>query len=137
MQRFIDHWNRHQQLRYLLTGAWNTAAGYAIFVVLYFLLAPKLDYRVIAVATHIVAVTQSFVTQRRLVFRSRKNWLGEYGRFHIAHLFTLGLGLVLLSLLVETFEISPLLAQAIVTTAVVMISYFVHQNFTFRTNKDV
>lgn len=137
MQRLIDRWHRHQQLRYLLTGAWNTAAGYAIFVVLYFLLAPKVNYMAIAVAAHMVAVTQSFITQRLLVFRSRKNWLAEYGRFHIAHLFTLGLGLVLLSVLVEALEISPLLAQAIVTAAVVMISYVVHQHFTFRAAKDV
>lgn len=137
MHRFIDLWHRHQHLRYLLTGAWNTAAGYAIFALLYYLLAARVNYMLIAVAAHIIAVTQSFVTQRLLVFRSRKNWLGEYGRFHVAHLFTLGLGLVLLSALVEAFEISPLLAQAIVTAAIVMISYFVHQHFTFRAAKDV
>lgn len=137
MQRLIKHWHRHQQLRYLLTGAWNTAAGYAIFALLYLLLGSWLNYLVVAVVAHLAAVTQSFVTQRRLVFRSKGNWPAEYFRFHLAHLTTLGIGLGLLSILVEAFDMSPLTAQAIITAMIVLISYFVHQHFTFRRAKDV
>lgn len=91
----------------------------------------------IALMAHIVAVTQSFITQRIFVFRSRGNSLAEYLRFHAAHLVTLGIGLTLLSAVVEIFGISPLLAQAITTVITVLISYFVHQHFTFRRAKNV
>ena len=137
MQRLLKHWHSHQQLRYLLTGAWNTAAGYAIFALLYLLLGSWLNYLLVAVVAHVAAVTQSFVTQRRLVFRSKGNWSAEYFRFHLAHLTTLVIGLGLLSTLVEDFAMSPLTAQAIITAIIVLISYFVHQHFTFRRAKDV
>lgn len=137
MQRLVRHWQAHQQLRYLLVGAWNTAVGYLIFAVLYLLFGSWVNYITIAVVAHIAAVTQSYITQRLLVFRSRRNWIAEYSRFHLTHLITLVLGLALLSAIVEAIGVSPLFAQAIVAIAIVMVNYFVHQHFTFRATRDV
>jgi len=92
---------------------------------------------IIAAISHLLAVTQSFVTQRWIVFRSSGHWFGEYMRFHIAHLGSLAIGLTLLPLMVEGFNTPPLTAQAIVTALIVVASYFVHQHFTFRKAKDV
>lgn len=136
MQRFIYHWQANQQLRYLLIGAWNTAAGYFIFALLYLLLTHLINYIAIALIAHVIAVTQSFITQRIFVFKSRGNGLAEYCRFHVAHLLTLGLGIALLSAIVEIFGISPLIAQAIITAIVVIFSYFIHRHFTFRGTKN-
>lgn len=130
-------WQRSRHLRYLAIGAWNTLAGYAIFAGLYLALSSYLGYMIIAAISHLLAVTQSFATQRWIVFRSSGHWLGEYFRFHIAHLGSLALGLALLPLLVEGFHMTPLIAQAIVTALIVVVSYFVHQHFTFRKATDV
>ncbi len=130
-------WQRSRQLRYLAIGAWNTLAGYAIFAVLYLVFSPHIGYMIIAAISHLFAVTQSFVTQRWIVFRSSGNWLAEYLRFHIAHLGSLAIGLSALPIMVEVFKTSPLIAQAVVTALIVVASYFVHQHFTFRKAKDV
>lgn len=130
-------WQRNRHLRYLAIGAWNTFAGYAFFAALYLALTPHIGYMIIAAISHLLAVTQSFVTQRWIVFRSSGHWLGEYMRFHIAHLGSLAIGLTLLPLMVEGFNTPPLTAQAIVTALIVVASYFVHQHFTFRKAKDV
>lgn len=137
MQLLVRYWQAHQQLRYLLIGALNTAVGYAIFATLYLLLQHSFNYMAIALMTHIIAATQSFITQRIFVFRSRGNSLAEYLRFHAAHLVTLVLGLTLLSAVVEVFGISPLVAQAITTVITVLANYFIHQHFTFRRAKNV
>ena len=115
-----------------MVGAWNTVAGYVIFVLIYLALSAHLGYLVIAMLAHIAAVTQSFLTQRVLVFRSEGYWLAEYVRFHLAHLASLGIGLAGLWLFVERFGLPPLLAQAILTAMVVILSYFVHRHFTFK-----
>ena len=130
-------WQRSRHLRYLAIGAWNTLAGYAIFAGLYLAFAQQLNYMFIAAISHLFAVTQSFVTQRWIVFRSSSHWLGEYFRFNITHLGSLAIGLTLLPLMVEVFNTPPLIAQAIVTALIVVASYFAHQHFTFRKAKDV
>lgn len=130
-------WRNNQKIRYLTIGAWNTAAGYGIFAVLYLALGEHIGYLIIAVLSHLLAVTQSFVTQRRLVFLSTGNWQAEYIRFHLAHLGSLTIGLGMLSAMVEVFRLSPLVAQGMITVLVVIFSYFVHLHFTFRKAKDV
>lgn len=129
-------WQNSGKFRYLLIGAWNTVAGYAIFAVLYLLVGAWIGYLATAALSHLFAVTQSFVAQRQLVFRSRGNWWAEYLRFHLAHLGSLALGLLLLPLLVELFDMPPLIAQALITATIVILSYFVHQRFTFRRKAD-
>lgn len=95
-----------------------------------------IGYMIIAVLSHLIAVTQSFATQRWIVFRSSGNWTAEYLRFHVAHLGSLAFGLTALPLMVEVFAFPPLIAQAMLTVLIVVASYFVHQHFTFRKVKD-
>lgn len=130
-------WNNSQKFRYLIVGAWNTLAGYCIFAGLYLTLDQYIGYLVIAIFAHIAAVSQSFLTQRLIVFRSSQNWPGEYIRFHLAHLGSLCIGLCALPIMVEGLHLSPLIAQGVITVVVVASSYFIHQQFTFRKAKDV
>lgn len=114
-------------------GLWNTLAGYAIFAGLYQVIGPQIGYMLTALVSHALAVTQSFLTQRQLVFRSQAPWWTEYLRFNLAHLGSLLIGLALLPILVELIGLIPLIAQALSTLLIVVISYFVHQYFTFKT----
>ena len=124
-------WRRHERARFLVVGGWNTLFGYGCFVVLYSLLHERLHYLLIGLLAHAIAVVNSFACHRLLVFRSRGPLLNEFFRFNVAHLFVLGFGLVCLWLLVTTFQFNPLVGQAIVTSATVVLSYFAHRRFSF------
>lgn len=124
-----------QRLRFIVIGIGNTMAGYLLFWGLYSLLVPTLPYTVVAIITHVGAVTISFVCQRQLVYRSRGRWWREYLRFHLAHLGLFLAALGTLALLVERIGWHPLLAQAVVYAVVAASGYFVHTFFTFRQNK--
>lgn len=128
--RALTLWNS-QQFRFIVVGAWNTLAGYLLFVLFYQLLSHELPYPVLATLAHVAAVTQSFACQRRFVYRSEKHWLQEYGRFHVAHLGLFLLSLGCLSGLVEWGGWHPMLAQAVVTVGAALTSYFVHTFYTF------
>ncbi|WP_027474721.1 GtrA family protein [Curvibacter gracilis] len=121
-----------QRLRFVVIGLGNTLAGYLLFWGFYSLLVPTLPYTVVAVMTHVAAVTVSFVCQRVLVFRSQSRWWLEYLRFHLAHLGLFLMALGFLTLLVEKVGWHPLLAQAVVSAAIAASSYVVHTGFTFR-----
>ena len=124
-------WRNSQKLRYLAIGAWNTFAGYLIFAGLYLVIGARIGYMLTALLSHVLAVIQSFVTQRQFVFRSQGVWWVEYTRFNITHSGSLLIGLMLLPVLIEMFDFQPLVAQAIATVLTVFLSYFLHKNFTF------
>lgn len=125
-------WDKNTTSRYLIVGGWNTIFGYATFSILYLLLNEKLNYILVAIVSHIISVTQSFLTQRNIVFRSKNIWISEYIRFHVANIASLGLGLIILPILVETVKLTSLIAQALATFFIIIMSYFAHKHFTFK-----
>ncbi len=131
-KKFI--WNI-EHYRFLIVGAYNTAFGYLTFVILYQTLGDKLHYLILVVISHIIAVTNAFISQKHLVFRTNGSVFFEFIRFNITTLGTLLLSLAGMSLLVGQFKTKVLVAQALVTVISVMVSYFAHKNFTFKKHK--
>jgi putative flippase GtrA len=129
-------WQDSRKLRFLIVGGWNTLFGYLSFYVLYLVAADRLHYLIIAVIAHFVAVTQSYVTQRRLVFRSDAPVPGEFLRFNASLIGTLLFGLLAMYLLVEAATLSPLVAQAIVILTSAVLSYVLHSRVSFRPSSD-
>ena len=123
---------RGEKLRYLIVGGWNTAFGFGSFALIYLLLGHRLHYLAIAVGAHVIAVTQSFLTQRTLVFRSRAAWAPEYLRFHVSLLGLLAAQMVAMPILVELLGFSPPVAHALWLMVAVVSSYVVHRSFSFR-----
>lgn len=132
MDALRRRWRESEKLRFLAVGAWNTAFGYGLFLALYWLCGAWLHYLAIAVLSHLVAVTQSFVSQRTMVFSAPAGWLGQYLRFHVASLLALGANLGMLALLVEVFGLHVLVAQAAATAVAVVAAYLLHKHYSFR-----
>lgn len=131
----IKLWSNSQKFRFLVLGAWNTFFGYAAFAVGYLLLNRWLQYIVIAVLAHVVAVTQSFLTHKFLVFQSADPWPAEFLRFNLTHAGTFIAGLAGLVILVDAFGLHPLVAQAIVLAATVVVGYIAHARFSFNRSR--
>lgn len=123
---------RSEKARFLIVGAYNTAFGYAAFVVLYLWLHDHLHYLLIATISHAAAVANSFFTQRRLVFRDTGPMLPAFLRFNLATSASLILSLAGIALLVDGVGLSPLPSQAIVTLVSVLAMYLTHRHYTFR-----
>lgn len=128
--RLRGAWAHHDKFRFLVVGAWNTAFGYLAFAGLYLVLDRR--YMIAALAGHALAVTQSFLAHRFVTFQSRGALSLEFLRFNLAYLGSLILGLAGLALLVEVFQVPPLLAQAGLVLLTTLGSYLVHRGFTFR-----
>ena len=130
MRTVITHWS-DQRARFLVIGAWNTAFGYAVFVVLYLLLYKYVHYIYIALMAHAVAVSVAYLGQRILVFRSRGYWLSEFIRYNLSLLMGLAIGMLMLWSFVTLLAFSPIIAQAIVTALGVFLNYLMHSRFSF------
>lgn len=123
---------RHQRIRYLAVGAWNTLAGCGIFAAFYYLLQNRLHYLVIAVLAHLLAVGNSWLGFRWLVFRSKAAWFSEYLRFNLSCLMVLAFQLAGLWLLVDYANIHPVISQLALVVLTVLLGYAIHSKFSFR-----
>jgi len=129
--------DRHQtKVRFLLTGALNTAIGLAIYPALYFLTAPlKLHYLTILIISQLVCVTFAFLTNKFLVFRTSGNYFQESWKFLTFHLSYFLVNLAALPALVELADMNPVWAQMLFAVMVIVTSYFWHSRITFSSTK--
>jgi putative flippase GtrA len=130
MKIFIE--KHKEKISFLLAGAWNTLFGYFTFFILYSLFEKQLHYFNVLIISTFINITQNFISYKLLVFKTKGNLLKEYIRFYAVYTLSIGLNIILLPLFVEIFKLHPLVAQAILTVMIVIISYFGHKHFSFK-----
>lgn len=134
MTRYLlSRFHNDRRFRFLVIGGYNTAFGYFAFAFAYLLLGARIHYLILAVVMHFIAVTNSFLTQRFLVFRSKSPWPGEYLRFQLTYLTTLPIGTGLLALFHHLAGMPILVAQACSLAILVVYTYIASSRFAFRT----
>jgi len=130
---------RDQRFAFLVVGGINTVVGFGLFVVLDLTLGRWVDGTVGTVAgslatllsSHVLAVLFAFALYRRFVFKVEHHWWRDLARFESVYLVALGINSVALPLAVQAGA-SRIVAQAIITLALTVLSYFGHRNFSFR-----
>jgi putative flippase GtrA len=132
LTRGLAIWRDSQRLRFIMIGAYNTAFGYATFAVLFLIAGNHINYLLILVAAHFLSVGNAFLGHRHVTFRSSSHWPAEFVRFNVSYLGTLAFSLVALRILVGGLKYNPLVAAAVVTVSTVLLSYTLHQRFSFR-----
>lgn len=139
-----DHglYDRHgDKLRFLVVGVWNTLFSIAVLWVLDRVIpySPDslLQKEAVLVVSWVVSVTQNFFTFKILVFRTRGNWLREYGRMYVTYAATFALQSTMALAISQSFDLSVFWATLPTVVVVTIGSYFGHKRFTFRQPKDV
>ena len=125
----------NRKIRYLLAGGWNTLFGYSTGVVLYYAFSRYLHITVIALLANILAITMAYLTYKLFVFQTQGNWLSEYFRSYLVYGGMALLGIGFLWVMVDGLNIPFWLAQGLVVVATVIISYFSHSRFTFKSSR--
>jgi len=115
--------------RFLLVGAVNAAAGYCIFLSLYWLAG--LDYLLANILTFLLWSYAGFELQRRWVFRS-EGGIFVFGKYLPTHLASLGIGSGLLYVSVEFLALSPGFAYILVVGATAVFIYTLSVSIIFK-----
>ena len=124
--------NNSLKMRYLLAGGWNTLFGYIIGVGLYQLMHAHIQTLYIALLANIICISMSFITYKLFVFKTRGRWIEEYLKSCTVYSGAALISSLLLWLFVDLFSIHIYIAQALVITTTVVISYTGHSRFTFK-----
>lgn len=125
-------WERHEMLRFVAVGGWNTLFGVGIFGLLLALFAGRLHYLGVMVISHVLAVTNAFAGHRWITFRVEGNLLVDYLRFNLSYLGILALGFVALPFLVEVAGLRPFWANCVLVLVTTLVSFVVHKRVSFR-----
>ena len=120
-----------EKIRFLLVGGFNTMIGYALFVILYFLLQNYFHYSLILWIQFMIAVNISYLTMKFFVFRTKKNYKSEYPKTILTYIGVYFINLLLLAFLQQIVE-SVYFAQLIAVGAVVIITYMMHKYVNYR-----
>jgi len=121
-----------RRFRFLVIGGCNTASGYCVFAVIYYLLSPRVHYLLVLALATVVNVTISYLTQKFFVFRTSGNCLLEYLRFYLVYAVPIALGFVMFPMLVSGLGANPYLAQGLILLVTVVLSYLGHSRVSFR-----
>lgn len=110
---------RHQFVRYVLVGICNTAFGYGVFALLFYV---GLDYRLASLLALLLGIVFSFTTQGRIVFRGATRI--TFVKFVVAWAFMYLFNIALIAMM-RRASIDTYLAGAIATVPVTLVSYVV------------
>ncbi len=132
-----------QTFRYTASGSMNTALGFLVFYVSFRFIFNEVPVNLgfYTLEAHSAALFVSFCIcfpfgfflMKYVVF-SNSNMKGKVQlfRYFMLYVFNLGLNYILLRVFVETLHVYPVLAQAITTILIILFSYVVQRNFTFK-----
>ncbi len=127
-KKYLIH---QKKIKYLITGGWNTAFGYGIFVLLFYIFNKKIHYMLIIVISNILSITNAYISYKIFVFKTKGNYLKEYLKFYLVYGFGILINFLLFPVFLNLLKMNPYLSQAFIMMIVIIISYWAHGNFTF------
>ncbi len=131
-----------QVIRFVIVGGWNTAFGYGLFAGLNYALTGVIPYpyMVANALAYLISITVAYFGYKIFVFKTKGNYLREYLRTYlvygascVANLALLPLAVMFVRSVYSNYVLAPYVAQAIVLPVVVLMSYFGHKKYSFRT----
>jgi putative flippase GtrA len=129
----VEH---QEKLRFLVVGFWNTVFSTGVL----FLLDRYVPYdrnsliqkEAVLVVTWIIGVTHNLFSFKLLVFRTKGNWLREYGRMYVTYLATFLVQSLFILTLSTWLGWSIFWASIPTLFVVTIMSYLGHKYFTFK-----
>ena len=122
----------NQKIRFVLVGGYNTVFGISLYALLYNLLHDKINYIIISVINHILAVTNAFFCYRIFVFLSKNNIYKEYIKTHISYIVALIINIVGMYVFVSFFKLDPRIVNVMLSLIIACTSFFLHKHFSFK-----
>lgn len=133
--------------RYAACGGANMLLGLAVYYVGYTYIFEKenFDFGFFAFKPHIAALFLSFIVSfivgfflMKFVVFTESNLKGrvQMFRYFLAFIFNLMLNYILLKVLVERLHLKVMFSQILTTVVVVVTSYLIQRNFSFKIEKE-
>jgi len=118
-----------QQLRFILTGGFNTLLSYLIFICLVEIIS--LPYQLSLIIQYFTTVNISILTMRYYVFRSHDVLKKDYFKAWNVYFIMLCFNYLFLWITIDIFHFNILLSQAVYTVLSTILTYLLHRFYSF------
>lgn len=128
-------WAR-SEVRYIIVGLWNTFFALMAFVITLNLFEDKLPLWSILTISSAIGVSQSFVTQRKFVWRSTNVVWHEFPKFITVSAFQYLANLVLLHVFTQRLGLPALASQLVIMVFLITTTFVVLRLWVFSINTE-
>ena len=125
-----------KKIRFLAVGGFNTLMGLTVFPVL-MLVSPfrAFHYMFALLLAQLICLTAAYVAYKLVVFRTKGSILAEFTRFSSFYLTSYAINWAALPAIVELGTVNPIFAQTGFMLVTVTLSFFWHDNVSFKQQK--
>lgn len=124
-------------LWFLLVGGLNTALGFGLFPLVYWVLQDYREHYIwMLVICHVTTVGFAYFTNKFLVFRTQGRSITEMTKFGGFHLVYFAIMMFLVPFFVEHLHYNPIIIQFSVSVLVVITSFFWYDKVVFLLSRD-
>lgn len=122
-----------QFLRFCLVGLESTVLNYLLFVIfIYFF---YVDYTISFIVGFVIGTLFGFIFNKLWSFESKREYFKEIWLYFLVYLISLGAGMLFLRFLVNSFNISPLIANIPVLVLTTFMNFFGTKILAFKNKK--
>ena len=123
-----------EKVRFLVTGLFNTAVRYTVFVLVTLWLTPA-RYQVNLLLSWMLSSVPAFLIYKHLVFETAGNHLKEYLKSVLTWVVSYVLNAVILEILAGRLMWNVYLAQAVAVIVITVNNYLLFKHFAFKRKK--
>ena len=118
-----------QVYRFISVGILNFIVGYSLYYLLLFI---NIYYVLALFISHMIAVINSYIWNKKWTFKSKDNSRKEVLKFVSVYIGTFLINLLMLALFVEKLMLDPKTGQVFALGIVAIISFFGNKYWSFR-----
>ena len=120
-----------QKSRFVLIGAINTLFALLLFSVLVSWSNPEIQVIYLNIISSSISYVTGYFLYKNFVWTKTRASLVEFYRFVKSNILFLGLNIISLQIFVNGLDLSPITVQVTTTGVLVVISFLIHDNWTF------
>ncbi|WP_291387534.1 MULTISPECIES: GtrA family protein [Achromobacter] len=118
MRSFIEKWTQFKFSRFLVSGAFNTAATYLIYLILLRIFSYQVSYSI----AYALGIILAYVLNRIYVFKSHRGLASAF-MMPVVYAVQYGMGMVVIYLWVDVLLLSAKVAPLIAVAVTIPITY--------------
>ena len=118
--------------QYIKIGLFNTLVTYFMSGIVYSILQEKIGIIYSGIISSIICIKFSFWMQKIFVFNSSEYWVKEYLKSNLGYAGISGISILMMYILIKMMDVNVWLSQALTQPVVILLSYSINKNFTFK-----
>ena len=132
--QFFNKYKSYTSFRFLVAGIINTLFGFIVGIL--FLSVLPFHYTLTIFLSTVLSVCFNYFTSSRYVFK-KINSKKTITRYFLVYLLMYFINMIFINILIKQFSMSDILAFALCSPAIIVLTYLLQKNVVFQNEKNI